>query len=60
MFQTYSDHTFQTSPVVSLIGHTPLTRPTRVTGGLFPTTALYVKLEGFNPAMKNTRAEEGA
>ena len=49
MFQTYSDHALQASPVVSLIGHTPLTRLTRVTGGLFPTTALYVKLEGFNP-----------
>ncbi|MCK4451646.1 MAG: PLP-dependent cysteine synthase family protein [Anaerolineae bacterium] len=49
MFRTHSYHTFQTPPVVSLIGHTPLIRLTRVVEGLFPTVALYAKLEGLNP-----------
>lgn len=39
----------QTSPVVTLIGHTPLVRLTRVTEALSPAVALYVKLEGLNP-----------
>ncbi len=49
MFRTYSYHAFQTSPVVSLIGHTPLIRLARVAEGLPPAVALYVKLEGLNP-----------
>jgi len=39
----------RTSPVVDLIGDTPLVRLTRVTDDLSPTVALYVKLEGLNP-----------
>jgi len=42
-------HAIGTSPVVSLIGQTPLVRLTRVAEGLPPTTAVAVKLEGFNP-----------
>ncbi len=42
-------HALQTSPVVALIGRTPLVRLTRVTEGLPPAVALYVKLEGLNP-----------
>jgi cysteine synthase B len=38
-----------TSPVVSLIGQTPLVRLTRTAAGLNPAVALYVKVEGFNP-----------
>ncbi|MCK4300564.1 MAG: pyridoxal-phosphate dependent enzyme, partial [Planctomycetes bacterium] len=49
MFRTYPYHTFQTPPVVSLIGRTPLVRLARVAEGLSPTVALYVKLEGLNP-----------
>ncbi len=37
------------SPIPSLIGHTPLIHLNRVTAGLPPTVALYVKLESFNP-----------
>jgi len=39
----------QTSPAVSLIGHTPLVRLARVSRELPPTVTLCVKLEGFNP-----------
>jgi cysteine synthase B len=39
----------QTSPVVSLIGQTPLVPLTKVAKGLPPTVTLYVKLEGLNP-----------
>jgi S-sulfo-L-cysteine synthase (O-acetyl-L-serine-dependent) len=42
-------HHLQTSPVVDLIGNTPLVRLTRVTDDLSPDVALYVKLEGLNP-----------
>ncbi|MDY6877202.1 MAG: PLP-dependent cysteine synthase family protein [Chloroflexota bacterium] len=49
MSRTHSYHTFQTSPVVSLIGRTPLVRLACVAEGLPPTVALYVKLEGLNP-----------
>ena len=42
-------HTLQTSPVVTLIGDTPLVRLTRVTKELPTTVNLYVKLEGLNP-----------
>lgn len=37
------------SPIVSLIGQTPLVPLNRVTERLPPTVALYVKLEGLNP-----------
>ena len=37
------------SPVVSLIGRTPLVRLTRTAAGLNPAVALNVKVEGFNP-----------
>jgi cysteine synthase B len=40
---------FQTSPVVPLIGQTPLVGLTRVTADLSPAVDLYVKLEGLNP-----------
>ena len=50
MFRTHSYHTFQTPPVVSLIGRTPLVRLARVAEGLPPpAAALYAKLEGLNP-----------
>lgn len=39
----------QMSPVVSLIGQTPLVRLARTAAGLSPTIALCVKVEGFNP-----------
>ncbi|MDY7075557.1 MAG: cysteine synthase [Chloroflexota bacterium] len=41
------DH--QASPVVSLIGQTPIVRLTRAADGLSPTVPVYVKLEGLNP-----------
>ena len=37
------------SPLIPLIGQTPLVRLTRVVEGLSPSVALYVKLEGMNP-----------
>lgn len=50
------DHILQTSPLVSLIGRTPLVRLThvgadigRASGDLSPAVALHVKLEGLNP-----------
>ncbi len=49
MFRTHSYHAFQMSPVVSLIGRTPLIRLTRVVEGLSPIVALHAKLEGLNP-----------
>ena len=49
MIRTHPEHVFQTSPLISLIGQTPLVRLTRVAEYLPPTVALYVKLEGLNP-----------
>jgi cysteine synthase B len=40
---------FQTSPVVCLIGQTPLIRLSRMADDLPHAVALYAKLEGFNP-----------
>mgnify|MGYP000125184332 CR=1 FL=1 len=37
------------SPIISLIGHTPLVRLARVTARLPAAVALYMKLEGLNP-----------
>ena len=42
-------YTAPTSPVVSLIGQTPLIRLTRVAAELPPTVVLDVKVEGLNP-----------
>ena len=40
---------YRTSPVVSLIGWTPLIQLTHAVEGLSPTVAIYAKLEGLNP-----------
>jgi cysteine synthase B len=42
-------HTLQASPIVALIGQTPMVQLTRLAEGLPPTVALHVKLEGVNP-----------
>jgi cysteine synthase B len=42
-------HDIQSPPVISLIGHTPLVRLSRVAEGLPLAVALCVKLEGLNP-----------
>lgn len=44
-----SDYVLLASPVVSLIGQTPLIPLTRVAARLDPAVTLCVKLEGFNP-----------
>ena len=40
---------FRASPVIPLVGQTPIVQLTRVAENLPPTITLYVKLEGFNP-----------
>ncbi len=42
-------HAIPASPIIPLIGQTPLVRLSRVAEGLPPTVALYVKVEGMNP-----------
>jgi cysteine synthase B len=45
----HPDRILRTSPIIPLIGRTPLVQLTRVAEGLPPTVALHVKLEGLNP-----------